>query len=100
MRIVVLYRPKSDHEGRVLSYAEEYKRFKKVSLELVSLDSRQGSDMARLYGVTQYPAVLATADNGNLQKIWQGGVLPMMNELEYYTQETAHFSLKPHSSRA
>lgn len=99
MRIVILYRPRSEHEGKVVSFAEEYKRFKKVNLDLLSLDTREGSEMAKLYGVTQYPAILALAENGSLQKFWQGEMLPTMNELEYYTQQPRNYSLAPHSPR-
>jgi hypothetical protein len=99
MRIVILYRPRSEHEGSVISYTQEYKRVKRVELELVSLDSREGSEIARLYGITQYPAVLALAENGSLQKFWQGEMLPTMNELEYYTLEAMKYSLNPHSTR-
>lgn len=99
MRIVILYRPKSEHEGNVIGYAQEYKHLKRTELELISLDSREGSEMAQLYGVTQYPAILALADNGSLQRFWQGEMLPTMNELDYYTLEALKYSLKSHSPR-
>lgn len=97
MRIVVLYRPRSEHEGKVISFAEEYKRLKRVNLELLSLDTREGNDLAKLYGVTNYPAILAIAGNGSLQKLWQEEMLPMMSELDYYTHEAAQYSLRPHN---
>lgn len=94
MRVVILYRPKSEHEGKVVSFAEEYKRVKKISLELKSLETREGAEMAQLYGVVQYPAVLAVAVDGSLQKFWQGENMPLMSELEYYTREMPNYSLK------
>lgn len=97
MRIVVLYRPRSEHEGKVVAFVEEYKRVKKVELEKVNLDTQEGSEMARLYGITQYPAVLAITSDGSLQKHWEGEMLPMMNELEYYTLEASKYSLRNHS---
>jgi hypothetical protein len=85
MRVVVLYHPKSEQEGKVLDFKADFKRLKGRELELMSLETVQGAEAAKLYDITRYPAVLAMADDGQLQKAWQGEELPMMNELEYYT---------------
>ncbi|MBI4034391.1 hypothetical protein HY380_00665 [Candidatus Saccharibacteria bacterium] len=86
MRIVALYHPKSDHAGVVEDYAKEYQRFTKRELQLVSLETREGSDMAKYYDATIYPAVLALDNSGRLLKIWQGQPLPLMNDLDAYSQ--------------
>jgi hypothetical protein len=85
MKVVVLYRPKTEQEGRALDYARDYKQLKNRELKLISLDTVEGDDMAKLYDITQYPAVLAVKDDGQLQQMWQGDNLPLMNELDYYT---------------
>lgn len=86
---MILYHPKSDHGGRVEDYAHEYHRFHDDrQLELISLETRQGWDMAKLYDVTRYPAVLAIAQDGSLQKIWQDDQLPLMRELDTYSSDT------------
>ena len=87
MRVVALYHPKSDHEGRVLDFVADFKRLKGKEVELISLETTQGAETAKLYDVTSYPAVLALANDGQLLRGWQGGTLPMMNELEYYTTQ-------------
>ena len=87
MRVVVLYHPKSDHEGKVLDFKADFKRLKDKDLELLSLETTQGAETAKLYDITSYPAVLALANDGQLLRGWQGGQLPMMNELEYYTTQ-------------
>ncbi len=86
MRVIVLYRPKSEHEGKVLDYARDFKRVKGEELAKLSLDTVEGDDMAKLYDITSYPAILATREDGQLQKVWQGDNLPLMDELDYYTQ--------------
>ena len=86
MRVVILYHPKSEHWGRVADYAHDFQRFKDKPLELVSLETVEGAHLAELYDVTLYPAILAIANDGHLQKLWQDEQLPLMNELEYYTQ--------------
>ncbi len=84
---MVLYRPKSEQEGQVLDFAADYKRLKNKELNLVSLDTLEGDNMAKLYDITSYPAVLAIKDDGQLQKMWQGGAFPLQNELDYYMSQ-------------
>jgi hypothetical protein len=43
--------------------------------------------MAKVYDITQYPAFLAIKDDGQLEQMWQGESMPMMNELDYYTMQ-------------
>lgn len=89
----MLYHPKSDHSGVVLDYAHDYERFKGKKLELLSVDTRDGWSTASLYDVTQYPAILILADDGSVQKIWQGLPLPLTNEIDSYTvNSSANFT--------
>jgi hypothetical protein len=85
MKIVILYHPKSEHEGKVLDFAADYKRQKGKELELTSLETVEGDEMAKLYDITRYPAVLAIKEDGQLQRMWQGEEMPLMDELSYYT---------------
>lgn len=87
MKVVVLYRPNSEHERSVEEFVHdlEYRSHSQRKVELVSLDTRDGSAMASLYDVVQYPAILALQDNGQLLKDWQGTTMPLVNEVSYYT---------------
>jgi len=87
MKVLVLYHPESDHGGQVEDFAHEYKRFKGKELELLSLETVEGAEMAKLYDVVQYPAVLAVAGDGQLQKLWQGQTLPLMAEIDQYARQ-------------
>lgn len=93
MNVVVLYHPNSEQNGLVQNFAHDYERFKTKKLKLVSLETQQGADYARLYDITQYPAFLAISDSGTLQRLWQGNPVPLMDELDYYTrdQETHYY---------
>jgi hypothetical protein len=87
MKVVILYHPKSEHGGRVEDYAHEYERLHEGrKLQLISLESKDGWETAKLYDVTSYPAVLAIADDGQLQKMWQAEQLPLSSELDAYFQ--------------
>jgi len=85
MRVVFLYHPKSDHAGKILEYAEEYRRrHPEIEPELLSLETTEGAEMAKLYGITSYPAILAISHDGRLQQLWQEEQLPLMQDLDAY----------------
>ena len=71
----------------VEEYARDFTRQMSHTIELVSLESRDGAHMATLYDVVQYPAILAVDSKGTLMRAWQGTALPLMNEVSYYTQD-------------
>lgn len=86
MKVVVLYRPKSEHSRKVEDFARDFSRFNSSRrLELVSLDTRDGASTATLYDVMQYPAILALRDDGQILKEWEGDMLPLMNEVAHYS---------------
>lgn len=85
MNIVVLYHPNSDHARTVEDYARDFSRQTGDKIELISLETTAGADKARMYDIVRYPAVMAISDSGELMKAWQGPVLPLMNELSFYS---------------
>ena len=89
MRVIVLYRPNSDHARRVEEYIVDFQRFHPgESIESLNIDSVDGSHMAELYGVMEYPAVLAVSDDGIMQQMWVGvDKMPLMNDLAYYAKQ-------------
>jgi hypothetical protein len=84
MKVIVLYRPKSEQEGKALDFARDYKQLRHREVNLVSLDTIEGDNMAKVYDITQYPAFLAIKDDGQLEQMWQGEMMPLMNEIDYY----------------
>ena len=92
MKIVMLYRPNSEHERLVLDYVRDYRIFKgsEGNIELMSLDTREGAAMASLYDVLMYPAVLALANDGQLMKLWADGSMPLLNEIDQYLSRQAY----------
>jgi len=85
MRVVFLYRPKTEQEGKVLDYVREYKmRHPDIQPELVSLETMEGAEMAKLYGVYGYPAILAISRDGSLMQLWQDDHMPLMQDLDSY----------------
>jgi hypothetical protein len=86
MKVLVLYRPRSEHGSSVESFIRDFKtRHEDGRMELIDADSRDGIATATLYDVMSYPAILALREDGSILKSWQGETLPMMDELAYYT---------------
>ncbi len=88
MKVVVLYHPKSEHGGKVQDYARDFHiRYPDHKLELLSVDTKEGANMATLYDVTRYPSMLAIAPDGTMHKLWQDEYLPLMDEVAFYFHE-------------
>ena len=81
----MLYRPNSDHRRMVDEFAREFQaRNPANQLEQVNIDNREGSDLANLYDVMDYPAILVLQADGTLQHAWQGTELPLVDEVIGY----------------
>ena len=86
MKVVVLYRPNSEHARKVEEFARDFTHSNtNRKIELVSLDTRDGASTATLYDIMQYPAVLALRDDGQILKEWEGDMLPLMQEVAHYS---------------
>ncbi len=86
MRVVVLYRPNSEHAGQVEDYLRDFKARYGLELDTLDIDSAEGMSLAELYDITRHPAILTTADDGSLQQLWQGSGLPLLEEVYAYRQ--------------
>lgn len=85
MRVLILYRPTSEHARTIQEFVREFQRREPARrVELMNLDTREGAAIATLYDVMQYPAILATTDDGQMLQWWQGEPLPLMNEVAAY----------------
>lgn len=85
MRLVVLYRPNSEHGRLVEEFIHDYqRRHASESIEIQNVDSRDGIATAVLYDISQYPAIMVLRNDGFVQKLWQGESLPLMDEVASY----------------
>lgn len=85
MKLVVLYRPNSEHgtktEQFVRDFSRQYGR-SSTNIKMLHIDGREGDQLARTYDITSYPAFLAIReDNGSPKQVWQGEQLPLMSEV-------------------
>ena len=88
MKVIVLYHPESDRARSVLTFERDFKIRTNQDVELLSLETVEGAEMATTYAVTQYPAVLVTTDTGEFLQLWSGEQLPLINEVAGYIVTT------------
>lgn len=87
MKVLVLYRPESEHGRIIEEFIHEFKRREaQAHIEVLNIDSRDGSATASLYDVMQYPAILVLANDGYLQKSWVGEEMPLLDEVTAYAR--------------
>jgi hypothetical protein len=86
MKVLILYRERSDHARAVDTFIRDFQiQHREVPVETVELDSREGSLAAKNYDITAYPAILALKDDGAVLQLWQGAELPLMSEVASYS---------------
>ncbi len=86
MKLVVFYRPNSEHSRQVEEFVHDFihgNPDRKV--DLLDVDTPYGVAQCELYDIVRYPAVVAKGEDGVLLNSWSGE-LPLMNELSYYAQ--------------
>lgn len=85
MKVLILYRPNSEYGRQVEEFIHDFQtRHQSEHLEVLNIDTRDGSATAALYDIVEYPAILVLQGDGGVQKIWQGGTLPLMDEVVAY----------------
>lgn len=81
----MLYRPGNEQAAVAEDYVGDYQhRHPDRQIELLDADSRAGSQMAQLYGLVRYPALLVLRQDGAVLQVWQYEHLPLMDELDFY----------------
>lgn len=87
MKVLILYRPESEHGRLIEEFIHEYQRRHDAGrIEVLNIDTREGSATATLYDIMQYPAILVLQTDGSVQKTWEGDSLPLMDEVAAYAR--------------
>ncbi len=82
MRTIILSREGTDYARPVSEFIEMFRRkYPDRKIETVDLDSREGAESARMYGITRYPGIVIYADGGRVIQTWQGEPLPLLDEV-------------------
>lgn len=81
MKLVVMYRPDSEHSRSVEQYIREFKQLHPgITIDTLNVDSSEGIAKTELYSIMEYPAILAVTDDGSLLNSW-AGQLPLMDDV-------------------
>ncbi len=84
MKAVIIYHPDSESARKVEEFVYEFEKRTGHTMDLISLETQEGAELARVYDVVRYPAILTIRDNGELLKNWEGEELPLINEVTAY----------------
>jgi hypothetical protein len=87
MKLVVLYRPDSEHARAVETFIHDFQRNHEGlgrRLEVINVDSRDGMATMSLYDLVDKPALMVLNDDSQMVKEWQGPQLPLMDEVAGY----------------
>lgn len=87
MKVCILYHPHSELSRAIEEYAHDFERTRGKKIDLISLETREGSALASLYDIIQYPALLVIREDGQIVKDWQGDLLPLMDEVSGYLSD-------------
>jgi hypothetical protein len=83
MKLLVLYRPVSEHARITEEFLHDLQsRHDGTKVETINIDSREGSTLASLYDVVEYPALLAVRDDGSVANSWTGPLLPLIGDVQ------------------
>ena len=86
MRVVVVFKDKTDTTRDVETFIRDFKYQTGHDLESLNPESLPGIDFCRAYDIVEYPSVIAISDDGQMQNLWRGVPLPTMSEVSYYVQ--------------
>jgi hypothetical protein len=84
MKATLLYRPNSEFSRSVDEFIREFRGRSSFPLEVVDVDSRDGTNIAEVHDIVDNPAVLVLRDDGSLVKSWAGTPLPLVNDVVGY----------------
>ena len=86
MKVLVLYRPNSEHSSTVESFVRDFEHQHDIGnkIEMVSVNTRDGAAMASLYDIWQFPTIMVLGDDGRMLNMWQGQQMPLMDEVAAY----------------
>ena len=85
MKAVILYKPNTEKETSVLEYVREFARVTGRPIELMDVDTVYGIEIAKLYDIMQFPAIVVFKDDGEYIRSWlERDSWPTISELSFY----------------
>ncbi len=84
MSVTVIYKPRAEHTRIVEEFLHDFEKRTGRTLDTSDPDTREGSEICRLYDIVQYPSIVATDTDGTMRNMWQGLPMPTIDEVSAY----------------
>lgn len=87
MKVLILYRPESEYSRSVDEFIRDFRvRNSEANIETLNIDTREGSAMASIYDIWEFPTIMAMTTEGAVLNTWQGSQLPLIDEVAAYAR--------------
>jgi len=85
--VVVITKENTDYARAVDTFITDFARQTGRELEVLDPDSSEGSSFCRTYDIVEYPSIIALGNDGQMQNLWAGTMLPTISEVSYYATQ-------------
>ena len=82
MRVVCVYKDRQDYTRSVDEWLENFRR--QTGREIETMDPDRNPGFCETYDIVEYPTIIAIDNSGQIQNVWKGQNLPLINEVLYY----------------
>jgi len=87
MKLLVLYKPKSEYARMIEDYLTDLGRqYPSVNIEVLDAESIEGVSKSAIYDILDFPALVAVTEDGSVLNMWIGQMLPQKQEVIGYLQ--------------
>ena len=87
MRVVAVYKDNMDYTRSIDTFMGDFARQTGRTLERLDPDTREGELFCRAYDIVEYPAIIALSNDGQMQNMWIGSIMPTISEVSYYVSQ-------------
>ena len=87
MRVVAVAKDNTVYTRAVSEFLEAFRRQTGRELELLDPETREGESFCRTYDIVEYPSIVALSNDGQVQYMWRGAMLPTISEVSYYATQ-------------
>jgi len=87
MRVVAVTKDNTDYARAVSIFLDDFARQTGRTLETLDPETPDGATFCRTYDIVEYPSIVALSDDGQVQNIWRGTMLPTISEVSYYVSQ-------------
>jgi len=83
MRVVMVTKDGEDYSTRAETFVTDVFRQTGHQIEILNPDSPEGKTFCDAYDIMGYPTLIALANDGQVQQVWQD-IFPTIDEVGYY----------------